>query len=210
MLSRRGSEGILNRAREEGANRSENVAGANCRVGEARPGVETDVGGSRVSASSIAASSMKWFPRIIREQFEERALPGSRALLATFSQWPVLNPNGVAPRRSHDRVLSNRARVFPAARKDASPVGLKPVSDRYPRVGHSSQPWALRGNPVGIEETRLLKPRATGGSPSGPGRGAAFSPFSLSPSGKGACRQGLITGVSTMLRYFTEVWSPCK
>ena len=210
MDSSRGSRRIFKRAREERTYRETNDSRTNCRGREARAGVETDVGGSRVSASSIAASSMKWFPGPLREQFEERALPGSRALLATFSQWPVLNPNGVAPRRSHDRVLSNRARVFPAPRKDASPVGLKPISDRYPRVGHSSQPWALRRNPVGIEETRLLKPRATGGSPSGPGRGAAFSLFSLSPSGKGTCRQGLTTGVRTMFRYFTEVWSPCR
>jgi hypothetical protein len=36
----------------------------------------------------------------------------------------------------------------------ATPLGLKPIPARFPRVARSSQPWALFQNPFGIRRNR--------------------------------------------------------
>ena len=61
------------------------------------------------------------------------------------------NPNGVAPRSSHNRRSINQSRVSEMTSADTTPLGLNSFSNQFPRVGRASQPWALWRNPLGIE-----------------------------------------------------------
>ena len=107
------------------------------------------------------------------------------------AQSPALERSDYAGNATPSMLQPQRGCALQARPRAATPMGLKPLQSRFPRVARASQPWAFWRNPFGIRRTN---PRAVVGNEGAGGRTFAKSvrsPQSFAPLGLCESDRGL-------------------